>query len=282
MVIHHDIDLYKYSTMRLHSICETMYVPHNVEELCDTINTLVKEGKDYYLVAAGSNIVFSEKVVTPLINLMELDDTITYLGDNRVRVGCSVRIQKLINSNKEYKLGGIEYLYSVPTSVGGATYMNAGRGKRYGLAIADYIEDVEYLDVNDMKVKTHYGKEGYSYRHSPFQDMNVVILSTTFRFKDQSSEETAKLVSERLAHSQKYLSADKPSCGTVFCQCNPLIMRLLRGRKYGGAMYSKKTSDWISNMGNATASDIKKLIDIAIKMHKFFRLSYKLEVRFYK
>ena len=281
MDILHDVDLYKYSTMRLHSLCETMYVPHTVEELRVIIARLVKEGKEYHLVSAGSNIVFAEKVVTPLIDLMKLDDTIKYLGDNRVRVGCSVRIQKLINNNKEHNIGGIEYLYSVPASIGGATYMNAGRGKGYGLAISDYIESVEYLDICDMKVKTHHGNEGYSYRHSPFQDMNVVVLSTTFRFKEQSAAEIEKLVSERMAHSKKYLSADKPSCGTVFCQCNPILMRLLRGKRYGGAMYSKKTSDWISNMGNATASDVKKLIDFAIKVHKFLCLKCKLEIRYY-
>lgn len=268
--------------MRLHSVCETMYVPHGLEDLCEILNGLVIEDKDFHLVSAGSNIVFAEKVVTPLINLMELDDSIIYLGDNRVKVGCSVRIQKLINQNKEYKLGGIEYLYSVPTSVGGATYMNAGRGKNNGSAISDYIESVEYLDINDMRVKSLHGKNGYTYRHSPFQDMNVVILNTTFRFRDQSAEVTENLISERLAYSKKYLSADKPSCGTVFCQCNSFVMRLLRGKGYGGAMYSKKTSDWISNIGNASASDIKKLIEVAMRIHKFLHLECKLEIRFYE
>ena len=81
-------------------------------------------------------------------------------------------------------------------------------------------------------------------------------------------------------HSKKHLSADKPSCGSVFCEGNRIVYRLLMGKRVGGAMYSKKTPDWISNMGNATASDVMALIEKGKKMHKFFLSRCKAEIRY--
>ena len=213
----HNVDLYKYNTMRLHSNCKTMYVPHDVADLIEILKSLKKLGKQFHILSAGSNIIFAEHVVTPIINLMELDSTIDYsLGENQVKVGCSVRIQKLIKSNENFGIGGIEYLYSVPSSVGGAIYMNAGRGKSIGASISDYILEVEYLDIDELKIKTLKGTEGYSYRHSPFQEMYAIILKASFKFREQSAKETERLIKERLDYSKKYLSADKPSWFCIY------------------------------------------------------------------
>lgn len=72
-----------------------------------------------------------------------------------VKVGCSVRIQTLIRDLQKHSLGGIEYLFSVPTSVGGAVYMNAGRGKSEGLTISDYLVEVEYYSPTEEKFLTY-------------------------------------------------------------------------------------------------------------------------------
>ena len=82
----HNVDLYKYNTMRLHSNCKTMYVPHDVADLIEILKSLKKLGKQFHILSAGSNIIFAEHVVTPIINLMELDSTIDYsLGENQVK-----------------------------------------------------------------------------------------------------------------------------------------------------------------------------------------------------
>jgi UDP-N-acetylmuramate dehydrogenase len=96
----------------------------------------------------------------------------------------------------------------------------------------------------------------------------------------QDREETERKIQERMDHSKKHLSADKPSCGSVFCEGNRIVYRLLMGKRVGGAMYSKKTPDWISNMGNATASDVMALIEKGKKLHKLFLSRCKAEIRY--
>lgn len=274
-------DLFQYNTMRLHSVADCVYFPESCEELFSLIHDIGKDRKPYYVFSGGSNILFAERVATPLISLMEINKGIRYMENGLVKVGCSVRVQKLIRDLQKHSLGGIEYLFSVPSSIGGAIYMNAGRGKDIGLAVSDYLKEVEYFSPKEYVIKKYVKKEGdFTYRHSPFQDMDAIIISATFRFIEQDADVTEAHIKERMEHSKKYLSADKPSCGTVFCEGNRVVHRLLMGKRVGGAMYSKKTPNWISNMGNATASDVVALIEKGKKLHKLFFSRCKVEIRY--
>ena len=281
MKILKDCDLHPYNTMCLHSVADEVYFPENREELTGLIKEFRQKGQKYAVFSGGSNIIFAEQVKTPLVCLMSLDKGIDYLEDGRVKVGCSVRIQTLIRDLQKHGMGGIEYLFSVPTSVGGAVYMNAGRGKSIGVTISDYLEEVEYYSPLDDEFRTYQKNTvEFSHRHSPFQETEAVIVSATFRFPMQDREETERKIQERMDHSKKHLSADKPSCGSVFCEGNRIVYRLLMGKRVGGAMYSKKTPDWISNMGNATASDVMALIEKGKRLHKLFFSHCKVEIRY--
>jgi len=276
MIIHSNTDLFSHNTMKLHSIVDKVYYPESNDELKELVsNTKTK----YILLGAGSNLILPARLSIPVISLMSLNNEIVLDGEN-VKVGCSVRIQKLIRSLQEHNMGGIEYLYSVPASVGGLVYMNGGRGKSMNLAISDFLKSADYLDLNDMTIKTYTAnRSDFSYRHSPFQDMNAIILSATFKFKSQEPEVTESLIKERLEYSQKHLAADKPSCGSVFKTGNRIVYRLLMGMRVGDAMFSKKKSNWISNIGNASYNDICKLIKRAQLLHKLFLSRCELEVK---
>ena len=55
MKIFENIDLHKYSTMRLHSVADVMYVPQSRDELKKLICDLDEKHEKYYIVSAGSN-----------------------------------------------------------------------------------------------------------------------------------------------------------------------------------------------------------------------------------
>lgn len=280
MVIEQGKDLYSQNTMRLHSIADELYYPESYEELKELLKLY---GANCLILAAGSNVLLPPQVHKPVISLMKLNGKFELQEDGRVISGCSVRIQKLIRFLQQNNLGGIEYLYSVPASVGGLVYMNGGRGREHNMAISDYLDTVDYLDLNDLLIKSYtVQKTNFTYRHSPFQDMKVIILAAYFRFKAQDPMVTERLIKERLDYSKKYLSADKPSCGTAFCKGNRYIFRLLRGMRMGDAMFSKKTSNWISNVGNATYEDVCKLINKTQIIHKWFLSDCQLEIKIIK
>lgn len=275
-----EVDLYKYSTMRTHSVAAVMYTPENITELKEAI---IECSYDCYLLGAGSNVVFATKVEKPIINLMNLNNSIVLNDDRTVTVGCSTRIQKLINFGKENSLGGFEYLYSLPASVGGVVYMNAGRGKGSNLDISQWIKNIEYLDLSDLEIKVmNIDRKDWRYRHSPFQEMNAVILSTTFRMKECSSVEIEELINKRKELVRRNQEGDKPSCGSVFFNSNKYIMKFLKGKRIGGARFSKKTTNWITNDKNGSSEDVISLIQYAQRIHKFLGQRCSPEIRIFR
>lgn len=273
-------DLYPQNTMKLHSVADIVYSPETNDEL---LFLLKQVQPDFLVLAAGSNVILPPRIRRPVISLRLLNQTTKRIADGHVYVGCSVRVQEFIRFLQANSLGGIEYLYSVPASVGGLIYMNGGRGKSKHMAISDYLECVEYLDLEDLTIKTYKVKlSDFSYRHSPFQDMNVIILAAYFNFKYQAQGVTEERIRERMDYSKKYLSADKPSCGSVFKDGNRVVYRLLRGFRVGGAMFSKKTSNWISNVDNASYDDVCALIKRAQIIHRLFLSKCQLEVKIIK
>lgn len=283
MKILENTDLYRFSTMRLHSIGSKVIIPESIDELVSLVDDMKSRNEPFHIVLAGSNIVFEEHVETPIVYLMKLDNTIEVSSSGEVVCGCSVRIQTLIRKLKENSLGGLEYLYAAPTSIGGAVYMNAGRGKKYNQSISDYLTQVDYLDWETGDIKSLYpNEESFSYRYSIFQDIKGIILKAYFKFEAQDPVLTQQLIQERLEHSKRYLDTSKPSGGSVFCKVNPILIKLVKGMRCGGAMFSKKTPNWISNVDNASASDILKLINRVKFIHKLFFLKCKTEIRFFE
>lgn len=265
--------------MRTHSIAKDFYIPSSEDELIRLVQSFVKEGRKYFLLSGGSNVVFDDFVDTPIIDLTKINNTIQTIN-GQTEVGCSVRIQQLIQHLKEYHLGGIEYLFSLPARVGGCIFMNAGRGKKYNQSISDFIESVlVYSPQEDIKKRIVVTKADFEYRKSSFQKSDYIILSGTFRFPEQDPELTQQKIQERLSISKEKLSADKPSCGSVYRKGNRFLFRLMRGMRVGDACFSKKTSNWISNNGNAKGSDVIKLINRGLLFHKLTFQKCEVEIR---
>lgn len=282
MLIDCNVNLEKYNTMRLKSIGKTMYTPENVEELSELIIDFKKRKFDYLILSGGSNIIMNKIIDRPIINMRKVDETLNYnKNSDIVECGCSVSLQKLIVFLKKNNLGGIEYLYSVPGLVGGAIYMNAGRGKIYNQNISDYIQYIDYFDgCKFNRISKDDAK--FNYRYSVFKERDWLITKVFFKFPSQDSKITDSKIKERLTFSNNYLDTSLPSCGSIFKKGSQKIFSLLRGLKLGKAKFSNKTNNWISNSGNAKYYQVMILIYIAIIIHKILLKNVEREVIVWK
>ena len=114
MNLYHQFDLYKYNSMRLHCVADIVAFPESEKELID----FVLANKDELLIlGAGSNIILPKTLHRTVVVMRDFSDSIK-IQDNIVCCAASVRIQKLIRAIQEQSLGGIEYLFSVPCTVG--------------------------------------------------------------------------------------------------------------------------------------------------------------------
>lgn len=276
MILLENVELSKYTTIRIGGIAKKMLIPENVDELTE----LLQKQSIRYMIGGGSNLLINNREFEEVVNLREFNKKIKRLENGRFQVGASVRLQELIKTINSYGYGGIEYLYSVPGLVGGAVVMNAGRGKQYNKCISDYIVKITVL--RDGKIVELVKEEcEFSYRNSIFKNNSkYIILSVEFLFSEQLSEEGERLIKERITLCKNVQDNSAPNFGSVFMESNNRIMKFVKllGIRSNDISFSKKTANWILNRNNGTYEDVIKVMKRVELLHRLFGKKCKTEV----
>ena len=271
--------------MRIGGIAKNLYVPESSDEVIALITDFLNTEKHYYLISGGSNILINDqRSFEHVIYLGEFNRNLRTLGDGCFYVGASVRLQKLINEINQNGYGGIEYLFSVPGTVGGAVLMNAGRGKKYCQSIGDYVKSVDVFYEGTVK---QIMKEEccFAYRSSIFSSGKYLILGATFHFPPVSSDVSSARKRERLEHCKIYQDNSKPNLGTLLKQSNRMALRILKLFHTGysdGIHFSSKTSNWLVNEGAGTFEQAEIVIQKSAILHKVFGCKQQLEIVVWK
>lgn len=281
MILKENEELKQYTTFKMGGIAKKFYIPESEEELLSLIKTL----DNYRILGGGSNLLINnEGVFENVVYMKDFNKKIINKGNGVYYFGASVRLQKIINKINEDGYGGIEYLYSVPGMLGGAIYMNAGRGKQFNMQLTDYLIDVDVLIDGEVKKLTK-DECKFNYRKSIFQDNNYIILGANFKFKEVDVNESNRLKKERIELCKKVQDNSAFNFGSVFCVCNYTIMKIisklsLNNKK--GVYFSNKTNNWLCNDGNGDFKQAIKLINRVKKIHKLFNKKIELEVRIWE
>ncbi len=245
--------LSNYTTLKIGGCCKKLFFPETLEELLN----LVEKYPLAPILGGGSNLLINDEAVyDEVLCMREFKKDSIEFWENSVAVSAGVRLQKLITAINEHGLGGIEYLYSVPGLVGGAIYMNAGRGKGSGKQISDYLISVDVLE--NGKLKTYLKKDcGFAYRESIFKNKtDAIIISAEFCFEQITPEEGACRRKERIETCMSFQDNSYPNAGTTFRLSDPRVMGLMKRlssrKKKDGVHFSYKTANWLQNRGNGT------------------------------
>lgn len=279
MEIRENENLKKYTTVKIGGTASKFYIPETEAELINLVNELKDE--KYYILGGGSNILMDDKkVFSHVIHMLKFNNAFEDLGGGRFYAGASVRLQKFITSINETGHGGIEYLFSVPGSLGGAILMNAGRGRKYNKCISDYIIKVDVLK-DGKKVSMDKSECGFSYRNSVFKGSDMIVLGAEFEFPKFDKEYLAEERKKRMEFSKTRQDYSGSNFGTVFCKSNPKAMGIVKVLHPGyknGVCFSKKTSNWILNKGNGNFEQALKVIKKAKRINRLFGTEAELEV----
>lgn len=273
--------LSKYTTFKMGGIVKKLYFPETTDELIGL--SAVDKGAMKYIIGGGSNLLVNDdKVFEAAICLKDFNRTFDNLPNGRYYIGASVRLQKVIKTINADGYGGIEYLFSVPGLIGGAVYMNAGRGKKHNKCISDYIVSIDYYQDGEIKTIPRENCQ-FSYRNSVFQRMkNVIIVGVLFEFEEVPLEESKARIGERIDLCKKVQDMSYPNFGTVFCEANKYIIELTRRLHLGysdGITYSPKTKNWMLHRDNGTFNQAIALIERVKKIHRLFRKTCRVEVK---
>lgn len=252
------------STIKIGGIAKVVVFPQNINELIEILKIIKENKQNYIILGNGSNILFSDDFFDGVVISLKHLDFVSQDGTT-VYAGAGVNLFTLNIKLSQMGLGGLEWSYGIPATVGGFVIMNGGC---FGCEIGQFVEEV--LVLRDDKLSILRRKDiTFEYRNSSLRKEKFIVLSVKLKLY---KEKTAK-INEKMQffyQKKKYSQpCEMPSLGSVFkiiygeqvIYPAKIIDNLgLKGVKIGGAEISKKHSGFIVNVGGATSADVQKLI----------------------
>lgn len=266
-----DESLARHTYYRIGGPTPLMLIPKGEDDLRWIQQGVQRTGCRTFVLGLGSNILISDRGFPGVvIKTSRLNQDIKgNRSTGRVKTGCSVAVSSLLRRAAQEGWAGFECLAGVPGSVGGVVVMNAGT--HLGEA-KDRIRSVQSIDFNTLQTRDWSGDElGFEYRRNLFLPSGSIVLSCEWRIEWEDASIVKKRIDETLDRRKATQPVDFPSCGSVFKNPESSGMRAwqvvdklgLRGHRVGNAQFAEKHSNFIINLGGASAQDVKSLIDLA-------------------
>ncbi|MBR2722568.1 MAG: UDP-N-acetylmuramate dehydrogenase [Clostridia bacterium] len=260
-----DCDLKKHSSFRIGGCADLGVFPQNREQLTKVLTLIRASEIPYLVIGKGSNVVFSDEGFTGAVIFTEGCRTVTREG-NELLADAGVPLVRLATYALESSLGGAEFLHGIPGSLGGAVFMNAGA---YGSSVSDVCICSEYFDPDTETVITLRGEaQRFSVRSSIYTDHpQWVILGARLALTPADPAEIRAKMEELASRRRTSQPLELPSAGSVFKRpvghyAGKLIEDCgLKGYRIGDAEVSVKHAGFIVNRGNASAADVRRLVE---------------------
>ena len=259
--IYENVSISKYTTYRVGGICRVMAYPTDVSELIKLLKLLKSRNIKYKILGNGSNLLFSDKEYDGFLIKLNSFDTLTFLGNNKVKVGAGYSLIKLSLMAAKKGLTGLEFASGIPGTVGGAVFMNAGA---YKSDMGYVVETVKVLTPNLEIINLENKEMNFHYRSSFLQThRDYVCLEVILKLNVGKREAIEDVIRERRERRVASQPLEYPSAGSVFRNpeggfAGQLIEESgLKGMTKGGAMISDKHANFVINYKDATSSDIK-------------------------
>jgi UDP-N-acetylmuramate dehydrogenase len=249
-VVRTGVSLKEYTTFKIGGVAQFFAEAKNLDEVRALLGWCKKFKIPFLVLGRGSNVLFDDDGYKGLVIKSGFE--------------AGVSLHSLIQQTANKGLGGLEKLEGIPGTVGGAIFMNAGA---HGQQISDCIKNVTSIKPNGEIVKRTKEECEFSYRSSIFKKLPEIILSAEFNFTQMDIETIKKNRKEVLKWRLEKQPLQYPNAGSVFK--NPANQSAgyliescgLKGHRIGDAEVSSLHANFIVNKGNATAKDVRALMD---------------------
>jgi UDP-N-acetylmuramate dehydrogenase len=261
-----DEPLARYSTYRIGGPATVLF-PARAEDVGVALALAHDRGVPWFVLGLGSNVLLPDEGMEALvIRLGKGLDRIDAQGD-RWRFGAGLPAPLAARKTAEAGWSGLHVMVGVPGTVGGGVYMNAGC---HGGQWSDLVETVVAVDASGASRVFVRSEIPFRYRRSGLDGW--VVLETTVRLASADREELRAEVTRLFEWRQRGTPFNQPCCGSVFKNpagqegrtAGQLVEAAgLKGRTIGGARVSPMHANYFVNVGEATAADVRALIDLA-------------------
>ena len=291
MNLQKNVLLKNYSNYKIGGPAKFFVEISSVEELKEALEFAKSNALDKIAILGGGTKV--------LVNDEGFDGLIIYnkIGGierqgNNLKVGSGVSTKDLLDYCIKNSLSGLEWAGGLPGTIGGAVRGNSGS---FGGETKNNVIEVQSLDLKTLKDKIRNNTQClFAYRDSIFKSGagdTEFITHVVLRLVLGDNEKIREKIAQKIDYRNSHQPMEDPSIGSTFKNIpfNSLPRNLqkefssivkndpfpvvpitkilalcgLKGRKAGGAIISEKHPNFIVNVNNATAKDVKALIKIA-------------------
>jgi UDP-N-acetylmuramate dehydrogenase len=238
-----------------------LFEPKDADDLQDFIRDL-DPAVPVMALGLGSNLIIRDGGVPGVVvRLGKAFAKVERLDDVTLRCGGGASGILVSSTARDAGIAGVEFLRSIPGTVGGFVRMNGGA---YGREVVDILIECDALLRSGDRVTFLPSDLGYTYRHSNLPE-GCIVLSATFQGQPGESA-TIQAEMDRIAASRE---ASQPlrskTGGSTFKNPDGHKAWALvdeagcRGLQIGGAQVSEKHTNFLINTGDATSADIEAL-----------------------
>lgn len=274
------VSLAAYTSARIGGQADGLIVAHSADELTELIAQIWEMDIPYLLLGSGSNLLISDAGFRGIVVLNKAK-SIRFQADS-VWAESGVTMSRLANQAATKGLAGMEWAATVPGTVGGAVYGNAGA---FGGDMAGNLIQVELLTKSGRETWS-LEEMDYAYRSSKLKRDGIesIILAAELKL---SNGDPVQIQERMRSFIQKRKNTQPPgaSMGSMFK--NPVgdyAGRLieaagLKGTRIGNVEISAVHANFFVNHGETKASDVIALIELAQKtVQEKFDVALELEI----
>jgi UDP-N-acetylmuramate dehydrogenase len=215
-----------------------------------------------YVVGVGSNLIVRDGGMPGVVIRLSP----RAFGDasaeaDMVSAGAAALDKRVAETAAAANIGGLEFFFGIPGTIGGALRMNAGAN---GAETKDVLIEATGIGRDGKTHKFSNADMEFVYRNSGV-DASVIFTSARFRGVSATPQAIRKRMDEVQSHRESAQPIREKTGGSTFK--NPpdnSAWKLIdaagcRGLKLGGAQVSEMHCNFLINTGNATGHDIEAL-----------------------
>ncbi len=259
--IRRNVSLADATTYKIGGPAELFLQTGDEKDIIAAVRACIRHEIPLTVLGAGSNVLAPDRGIEGLVLRVYDDGLMPFMRDETIACSAGVTDKNLAEFACKNAIGGYEFLFDIPGTVGGAIVQNAGTNDGQ---IADRLIDVRYIDRAGEIVTMSVEQLNMGYRHSVFKDEGGAILFARFKKGPEEKPEAIRAKMEEIRKTRwSKFPMECPNCGSVFKRppgdyAGRLIQEAgLGGFRIGGAMVSPLHRGFIVNTGSATEKDVK-------------------------
>ncbi len=263
-------------------MADWLFEPKDVADLQDFLAGLAP-GIPVMALGLGSNLIVRDGGVPGVV--IRLGKAFAKVEKvDAVTLNCGGGASGILVSStaRDNGIAGLEFLRSIPGTVGGFVRMNGGA---YGREVKDVLIDCDVVIRSGEIATLPLSELGYTYRHSHLVDGCVVVAA---RFRGEPGEPVAiQTEMDRISAAREASQPLRSKTGGSTFK-NPdggkaweLVDKAgCRGLTIGGAQVSEKHTNFLINTGDGTSAEIEELgeeVRRRVKQHSGVDLEWEIK-----